>query len=181
MQRALDLEPFHMDHNVAAGFGLYHSRRYDQAIVQFRRTLELDPNWGSARFWLAETYATMHDESAAVTEYLEWLRQAFVPDQVAPATASLKHAYTRSGWRAFWTRELELHERGSFRASQFPNPYFMARRYARLGDRERAMAALEAAYTQRHHLMVFLKIERVFDSLRSDARFQDLVRRVNIP
>jgi hypothetical protein len=57
----------------------------------------------------------------------------------------------------------------------------MARRYARLGDRERAISALEAAYTQRHHLMVFLKIERLFDVLRSDLRFQDLVRRVNIP
>jgi TolB-like protein/tetratricopeptide (TPR) repeat protein len=181
MQRALDLEPFHMDHNVAAGLGLFHSRRYDQAILQFRRTLELDPNWRSARFWLAETYAAMHDEGAAVTEYLEWLRQELLPDQMAPSIALLRDAYRLSGWRAFWTRELELHERGSVWANQFPNPYFMARRYARLGDRERAINALEAAYTQRHHLMVFLKIERLFDVLRSDPRFQDLVRRVNIP
>jgi hypothetical protein len=100
---------------------------------------------------------------------------------MAPSIALLRDAYRLSGWRAFWTRELELHERGSVWANQFPNPYFMARRYARLGDRERAINALEAAYTQRHHLMVFLKIERLFDVLRSDPRFQDLVRRVNIP
>ena len=91
--------------------------------------------------------------------------------------------------RAFLERELELAEEETRQAgsvwkppfSRFLVRTFMARRYARLGDGERAIASLEAAYEQRHHLMVFLKIERVFNGLRSDARFQDLVRRVNIP
>ena len=57
----------------------------------------------------------------------------------------------------------------------------MARRYTRLGNREQAIDSLEAAYARRHHLMVFLKVERLFDILRSMLDFQDLVRRVKIP
>ncbi len=189
MRRTLELDPFHLDRNVAVGFGLYHLRGYDEAIAQFRRTLELDPNWATARLWLAESYAAQGSEIQAVNEYVEWLRQVLVPDRMAQATASLADAYRRSGWRSFWERELELAQEETRRPgsvwrsfqNQYCGPYYMARRYARLGDRERAIAALEAAYEQRHHLMVFLKIERVFDGLRSDARFQDLVRRVNIP
>ena len=188
-QRALELDPFHMDLNVAAGFGRYHMSRYEEALAQFHRTVELDPQWSTARLWLAETYAAKGNEKEAVAEYIEWLRQVLVAERAAAATGLLLDAYQQSGLRGFWEGELALaeeetgHPGSVWRVPQnrYCGPYYMARRYARLGYRDRAIDALEAAYTQRHHLMVFLKIERSFDGLRADPRFQALVRRVHIP
>ena len=188
-QQALELDPFHMDLNVAAGFGRYHMRRYDEALVQFHRTVELDPQWSTARLWLAETYAAKGNEKEAVAAYIEWLRQVLVPERAATATGLLLDASHQSGLRGFWEGELALaeeetgHPGSVWRVPQNRDrgPYYMARRYARLGYRDRAIDALEAAYTQRHHLMVFLKIERSFDGLRADPRFQALVRRVHVP
>jgi hypothetical protein len=60
-------------------------------------------------------------------------------------------------------------------------PFAFAFIYIGLGDKDRAFAWLEKDYEQRDNPMVFLKAESLFDPLRSDPRFQDLVRRVGLP
>jgi len=187
MRRGLAFAPFHLGQNVGLRFALYHLRRYDEAIDQLLRTLELDPTWSLARFWLAESYGATGRDDDAVREYLTWLRLVLVPHQVPAATSALAAAYERSGRDGFWRKELDLAEREDRQPGtlwQLPYgtrmEYFMARRYARLGDRDRAIAALEAAYDKRSLVLVFLNVEPLFDSLRSDLRFQDLVRRVGL-
>jgi tetratricopeptide (TPR) repeat protein len=182
-------ERYDLDTNVGLGFALMNGGRYDDAIRQFQNTLVLDPNWGSARLWLAETYAANGNRDEAVHEYLVLLGQALVPARGAAETAHLAAVYAHNGWRAFWQEELDLAEEETRRPGtvwgsryrRYCGPYYMARRYARLGDRDRAMASLESAYDQRHHLMSLLKLEPLFNSLHSDAAFRDLVRRVGIP
>lgn len=183
------LDPFNLDHNVALGFVLRNAGKYDQAIVQLQKTLDLDRNWSTARLWLAESYASKGSHNEAVAEYQDWLHQVLVSAGAVPAIAGLAAAYARSTWRGFWQKELELAEEEMRRPAtvwsvpynRHCGPYYMARRYARLGDHDRTIASLESAYAQRHHQMVMLKVEPLFDGLRTDPRFQDFLRRVRIP
>jgi len=186
-QLALKLSPFWMDHNVAFGHLLLRVGRFDEAIRQFQQTLALDADYSTARFWLAEAHGYAGAQQTAVAEYMEWLERALVPGRAGPLRRSLQDAYSRSGWLGFWRRELELAEeelrrpetvwRAAFR--RYCGPVYMARRYARLGDRNRAFAALERAYTERHHLLLYLGREPCFEVLKHDSRFADLARRVS--
>jgi TolB-like protein/DNA-binding winged helix-turn-helix (wHTH) protein len=188
MEQSLKLDPFSLDRNVALGYGLRNVRRYDAAIEQFRKTLELEPTYSTAQFLLADTYALKGSYAVAVTEYLNWLDQVLVRERAPTARTALERAYARSGWLGFWRRELELaeeevHRPGSvYKAPyrRYSGPFSMARRYARLGDHNQAVSALEKAYEARLHSMASLKVEPSFDGLRQDPRFRDLVRRIGL-
>ena len=189
MRRSLELDPFHLDNSVSVGFGLRNLKRYDDAIALLAKTLELEPHYAAARLWLAESYASRGNHDLAVHEYVAWLRQVVVPNRASSIADSLTRVYARSGWKAFWQAELKLCEDELSRPRNMMTapferhcgPYFMARRYARLGDAGRAVASLASALEQRHHLMVFIEFEPLFELLRSDTRFQQIVERVHTP
>lgn len=182
------LDPLNMDEQIAYAFALRNVRRFEDALAQLRQAIERDPTWSSARFWLAYTFADEGRRDEAVAEYQRFLAQVVVRDRVADVTAALASIYGTRGWEGFWTTEArfaeeDLRNPGTvWRASNsyYSGPFSMARRYARLGDRQRALSWLERAYEYRHHLMVFLDCEPSFDDLRGDARFEDLRRRVGL-
>jgi len=186
LRAALALDPLDMNHQVAFGFALRNLRRFDDAALQFRRTLESDPEWSSARFWLAFTEFDRGRPDDGVREYLDFLGRVVVAERAAPVTGGLAQAYAVGGPRAFWRMELALALEDDaapgrvWRApgSYYAGPFAMARRYARLGDKDQAIAWLEKALAYRHHLMVFIGCEPLFDDLRADPRFRDLRRRV---
>ena len=134
----------------------------------------------------AHEYAGAHDK--AVAEYLEYLDRVLVPPRARSARSELEPTYARAGWDAFWRRELALAEEergrpGAVWMSSFArhcSAYWMARRYARLGDWERTLALLEQSYDERLPWTVFVQRERLFDPLRPNRRFQDLVRRMGL-
>jgi hypothetical protein len=64
---------------------------------------------------------------------------------------------------------------------KYVSPYFIALIYTGLGDKAQALAWLEKAYDQRHPYLILIKVEPVFDSLRSDPRFAELIRKVGLP
>lgn len=187
MQRsALALQPFDLGLNVGLGYALYNLRRYDEAAAQLRKTVELDPTWHMARFWLAETYAASGLHDLAVNEYSEWLRLVLAPSRVGEALAKCLEGYRKGGPRGFWLAELELAEEEERRPNTLWHQpydsararYLMARRYARVGNRILAQRSLWTAYEGRSYLTVFLNREPLFDSLRSDPEFEDLLQRV---
>jgi Tfp pilus assembly protein PilF len=183
LRRAVQLEPFSPDRNVQVGFGLMTAGLYPAAIEQLRKALELDPNYATARLWMAESYAYAGDHDRAVSEYLAWLDGALLSPQAASVRPDLERAYARNGWTGFWRAELALVERDAARRpSLFKPPYdrytgawYLARRYARLGDREQALAALERAYAARHHLVATLGVDPLFEKLRDEERFRALL------
>ena len=182
------LDPLNMDEQVAYGFALRNVKRFEDAIDQLQHAIEQDPSWSSARFWLALTLADVGRRDESVDEYRRFLAQVIVPDRISEMTAALESGYAAGGWKEFWTVEArfaqeDLRKPGAvWRApnSYYSGPFSMARRYARLGDRERTISWLEKAYEYRHHLMVFLDCEPLFDDLRGDSRFEDLRRRVGL-
>jgi TolB-like protein/DNA-binding winged helix-turn-helix (wHTH) protein/Tfp pilus assembly protein PilF len=188
VREALRLDPLSADFQTAYGFALRSVGRFDQAISQLQRVVEHEPNWAMARFWLAYTYADAGRRDEAVGEYLRFLEQVITPERASEIEKRLAETYRQSGWEPFWRQELRLAEEdlrtpGSiWRASNsyYSGPFSMARRYARVGDRDRAIEWLEKAYTYRHHLMFVIDRELLFADLRNDARFQDIRRRVGL-
>jgi hypothetical protein len=97
------------------------------------------------------------------------------PDTVA----ILAHAQAACGNRAEAVKLLDQLQKLS--AQRYVSPYDMAVVYAGMGDKTRALDWLEKAFESRCLQMVYLKVDALLDGLRSEARFQDLQRRVGLP
>jgi DNA-binding winged helix-turn-helix (wHTH) protein/tetratricopeptide (TPR) repeat protein len=185
---ALRFDPLNLDHQVGYAFALRNLRRFDEAAASLRATLESDRTWTPARFWLAYTEADRGQHDAAVAEYLAFLHDAIVPPRVAAITDELRRTYERLGWTAFWQSELALAEAdnrspGSVwqtAASYHSGPFSMARRYARLGNTTAVVEWLERSFDYRHHLMIFIGFEPLFDALRAEPRFRALQARMRL-
>lgn len=151
----------------------YHAGRYDEAIATTLKALELNPQFCQLNSWLELAYAQKGEYGQAIESRLNALKKIGVnPETIT----SLQHAYRASGWKGYWRRELELEMAKSSHRPALP--YMTARTYARLGDHDRALEWLEKAYEERLDYMVLLNVDPIFNSLRSDLRFSDLLRRM---
>ena len=175
LKRALELDPLSLIINTNLGETLRHARRYDEAIVQLRKTLELDSRFGPAHDKLGRTYEQKGMFREAIAEFR--MAMDYDPKNNQPL-ANLGHAYALSGQKAEARKVLaELQERSK---KGFVSPGDLATVYVALGEKERAIALLEKAYEVHAFPVVFINIDRRFDSLRSEPRFQQLVRRIGL-
>ena len=175
IRRALELDPLSLIINRVYGDTLLNARRYDEAIAQYRKTIEMDPNFPTTHNGLGHAYEAKGMYDQAVAEYL-----AFAGPNVSPAERlARQEAYTRSGWKAFLqigvSNLLERSKKGYVRS------FTIASFYARLGQKDEAFAWLEKAYQDRDYQMTELNVRPELDSLRSDPRFAELVKRVGLP
>jgi TolB-like protein/DNA-binding winged helix-turn-helix (wHTH) protein len=172
IERARGVDPLSMVIQSNAGSILYHARRYDAAILQSRKTLEIDPNRVYARIFLAMCYEQKGMYPQAIQE-LERSRAYFGG---APSVG-LAHVYALTGRTAEARRILAALEKEGDNADW----YFIAGVYAALADKASAFICLEKAYAKRDFFLASLKVDPYMDPLRSDARFQDLLRHVGPP
>ena len=173
LKRALELDPL-SEINTYLGLSYYWARQYDQAIEQFEKALELYPDFWLPHLYLGWTYLQQNKMSVADVQ----LAEAFRLEDCPWTVASLAHAAAVHGDRARVYQLLgELEQRAT---SQFVAPYFVARIYAGLGDEMRAIEWLEKAYDARDECLTWLKVDPTMDSLRTDARYPDLLRRVGL-
>ncbi len=168
MQRALELDPLSPNMHADLGQVYYFAHEYDQAITECRKALEIDPDFLFAHQYLFAAYPQTGRYNEAVDEFLKWQTQ----DGRTPATvASFRNAYAKSGWPGFLRAWIQLRKE---------NPSSAAAVYAKLGDKERAIEQLGKAYDERDFFLVFIKVEPMYDNLRSDPRFQELLRRMKL-
>jgi DNA-binding winged helix-turn-helix (wHTH) protein/TolB-like protein/tetratricopeptide (TPR) repeat protein len=152
---------------------IFHvSRRYEDAIEQAKKTLELDSSFASAHWALWRSYERLGREQEAIEAYLQLLSLSPSEQQTLPALREAAHA---GDPHLFWKRRMEL-----LLARPDPPTYQVAMLYTKLGDKDRALAWLEKLYEQRSGAMRTLKVYPVWDPLRADPRFQDLMRRANV-
>jgi tetratricopeptide (TPR) repeat protein len=174
VRRARELDPLSLLINANVGYTLYFARRYDEAFEPLRKTLELDPNYPTAYSMLGANYAAKGIYREAVAAFQETIRLGGGNTGVQ---AYLGAALARSGEpekaRAI-LKQLNNSE-------EYVSPVELSVLYNALGEREQAFALLEKAYAERDLQLQFLRVETTFDELRSDARFQDLLRRVGLP
>jgi len=174
MRKALEVDPLSLIINTSMGRELYGAQRYDEAIAQLRRTLDLDANFAEAHFHLAMVYEARHMYTEALAEFQK--SAELFADPVMKIWEA--RVYALSGKRAEAERLLAAFlERAKTR---YVSPYPIASIYAAMGDNERALAYLEKVFNEHSYYVVWLNIDPVFDRLRTDARFQDLLRRIGI-
>ena len=172
-KRAQKLDPISLIINAAMAWDYYLARRYDDAIEQSRNTLELDPNFFPAHRYLGLAYEQKAMYAEAIAELT---KAANLAGGSAQMRAALAHAYAISGGKSA-AREIlvELEETAKVR---YVSPYDIATVYAALGEKDQAFNWLHKAYDERSDWLAYLKVNPVFDNLRSDPRFIELLRRV---
>ena len=154
---------------------LLYARRYDEAMEECLKALELDPNYGMARAHLAQTYV----QKGRYLEAIEEFQKAITLSEHNPALiARLGHAYAVAGRRDDAGKVLD--ELVKLSRRRYVPPYSIAQIYAGLGQKDVAFSWLEKAYKERATYLANLKSEHTLDSLRSDPRFTDLLRRVGL-
>ena len=167
-KRAFELDPSNLTANAGLGEALFRAGRPAEAVVALKQAIELNPDFAMSHENLAKIYV----EEGLFDLALEQLRK---PEQLSARA----YVLARMGNPAAARKDLE--EVVHLPPSQRPGVEMgIAAAYAALGDREEAFSWLEAAYRERNPQLMFLKVDEWFSTVRSDPRFQDLLRRVRL-
>ena len=173
-RRARELDPLAVSGSELAWM-LFYARRYDNAVQELRSVLAVVPNDAYALWILGFTLIANHHPEEAVP-VLE--RGVSASDRSPAIVGLLVHAYAKAGRRADALRLLEELKRRK-QAGYVPAAAFV-KAYLGLGEYDQAFFWLEEAYKEQSNLLQFLKVHPIFDPIRDDPRFADLVRRVGL-
>jgi len=176
MKNGQDLDPLSLIINVAVGWAFYHARRYDEAIEQLRRTVELDPNYPVTYWILGLVLRKTGRYELAIAEGENGVKLSGGSPLML---AALAHTLGTAGN----TKEAIqiLNDLTTLAKQKYVAPYFFAGIHIGLGEIDRAIECLEKSYREHSHWLIYLHMDPSMDALREDRRFQDLLRRVNLP
>jgi TolB-like protein/DNA-binding winged helix-turn-helix (wHTH) protein/tetratricopeptide (TPR) repeat protein len=173
-RRARDLDPLGTSGHTI-GWTLFNARRYDEAIREFRDVLAVRPDDRMPLWPLGWALICNQQAEEAIPE-LE--KAVSVTDSSPGVISALIWAYAHAGRRADALQLLsELKKRqqtGYVPGGAFVNAYLG------LGDNDEAFAWFERAYEEQSNILIYIKVFPLYDPLRGDPRFQDLVRRVGL-
>ncbi len=174
-KRALELDPFSIVMNTILGWTYYYSHKFTQAIEQFQRTSEMDPNSAIVHFFLSLAYTqeSMFDEAIA-----EIKRAKILFGESTLMEAVLGHAYAASGKKDLAQKTLDKLKRMLKR--MYVSPYYIAGIYADLGEKGEAFNWLEKCLDEKDIWMAFLKIDPLWDKIRSDTRYSALLKKISL-
>ncbi|HTD22505.1 MAG TPA: tetratricopeptide repeat protein [Terriglobales bacterium] len=173
IKKAQEVDPISLITNAVIGRVFFMSRQYDQAIAQCKKTIEMDPSFPRTYVYLARVYEQkgMYDEAWTNYHKSRVLMGSEPESQSIPPAKGLD---AQSYWkqRLAWAQyDLKHGRKASFD---------LAVAYSYLGDKDRAFEWLEKAYQEHNSWMAELKINPMNDPLRSDPRFQSLLKRMKL-
>jgi len=175
-KRALELDPLSINYNTALAFEFFLARRYDQAIDQGAKILELDPKYLEAYYVRGVSYIKKSMYTEALAEFEKGI--SIAPDDLVALTG-LGYGYAVTGRRPDAEKVIARLREMSKR--EFVSPIWMAKIYSGLGEKDEAFASLNRAYEDRSIVSVaYIKTNPMLDPLRSDPRFAELLRRLNL-
>jgi serine/threonine protein kinase len=172
LKRALDLDSLSLNINWLLGSAFYFARQYDQAIEQYRKTLDLDPNFFAPRSFLGWAYIQKFMYKEGIAEFEK---------AVAITTSNLSLTCLGYGYAAAGKRpeaQKVLDQLNELSKQRYVPPFHRAIICVGLGEKDKAFEWLEKAYDE--HFILGVKMNPIFDPLRSDPRFADLLRRMNL-
>jgi serine/threonine-protein kinase len=175
IQKAEELDPLSLIIKVASAWVYLGAGKPDVARKQCLKVLEMDSNFFFAHFALSEIYSCQGLKDKAVEELLEGgLRYRYTESEIA----ILRRTFRENGWRGFWRGLLDLQIKPS--KGKYIFPFYIALIYARLEETDKVFDWLDKAYAERDPSLVHLLIESGFSSIRSDSRFQALLKKMKL-
>jgi eukaryotic-like serine/threonine-protein kinase len=172
---AKELDPLSLPVATSAGRILRYARRYDEAIKELQTAIDLEPTFKFTHVELAEVFGLKGMFQEAASEWSKVDVRSGHPEQARDYSA----VHDAAGYQRMMQLWIEHLREASKR--EYVSPTTMAVAYARMGNAEQALACLEEGYRQRAPGLSGIKVDPLFDSLRSNPRFQDLLRRMNFP
>lgn len=174
LQRASELDPLSLSINTDVALVYYFARKHDDAIKQLEKTLELDKSYFNAHLHLGLNYAQEKKFENAIAEF-EIVKKETASEQ---GIAELAWIYALSGQRDK-AKELLKEIEANAQNKQI-SLAALAGVYAALGNKEKAFGLLHKAHKARDGFLVSIKVDPMFDSLRDDSRYQELLRQMNL-
>ncbi|OLB35152.1 MAG: hypothetical protein AUH11_15495 [Acidobacteria bacterium 13_2_20CM_57_17] len=173
-KKAQELDPLSLIINTTLGWQFYVAGQNENAVEQLRKVLDIDAKFSPARRTLEEVYAHMGKQKEAVAER----EKALSLSGGAELAASIEEDFKKSGYKGVlqsWLEGLTELSKHSYVSS-----YSIAESYMRMGEKQKAFEWLEKAYEEHDSGLVSLAVEPMFESLRSDPRFKEIVRRMKL-
>jgi tetratricopeptide (TPR) repeat protein len=173
IKQAMRPDPLSLPNNAEVVRTLYYARDYDRAIEQATKAMQLDPEYYRTHFWLARVYAQKKMYREAIAESEKVLRA--MPDSNVGWT-ELAYCLAAAGRQPEARTILQRLEDKAQR--EFVPAYNLAVIHIALNEKDVALNDLQKAYQERDWAMMVLAVEPRLDPLRSDPRFQELLRQV---
>jgi TolB-like protein/Tfp pilus assembly protein PilF len=172
-KRAVELDPLSMIDNADLGQIYFYARRYDEAISQIGKAIEIDPHSYLAHYYLGQIYQLQGHLTEAIAEY----QKAVELDDDPQALAFLGQAQARIGQH---DKAQKILSRMTEEAkSRYVSAYSFALMFIALGDKERAIDALERAYREgAANDIITIRVDPMLDPLRGDPRFEALAEKI---
>jgi eukaryotic-like serine/threonine-protein kinase len=177
IRRAIELDPLNLNglDNLAEAY--IYTRQYAQCIEEAQKVLEIDPTYASAHYHLSLGYQSTGKYDLWLEEWEKAAR--LINDPELPLIEPARREYLKTGFRGAMKRFVALEEDQATRF--YIDPAQVASNHAVLGERDQAFAWLEKAYAEKSGFLRLLKVYPFFDSLRSDPRYADLLKRMGLP
>ena len=175
INHAQELDPLSLSIRSSVGFILENERRYEEAIQQLHRVLAIDPNHYETLWTLGLTYLANQqlDEAIATSE-----KAVAVSGRAAAALGVLGWAYGVAGRKEDANRILD--ELLQLKKQRYVTPMAFVYVYIGLGNKDQAFVWIEKGYQERSNHIAFFKVSPSVDSLRSDPRFVEMLRRIGL-
>jgi tetratricopeptide (TPR) repeat protein len=178
MRRARDLDPLSPWQNRNLASALYYARRYDEAVQHFQEAAELNPNFPVVYNWLGWLYTARQMDDQAVS----WeMKHREVSGENPVQLAAKREFVAKYGPQTYWRKVLEDSRKVGPAKTYANTAYQTAALAAHLEEKDDAFQFLERAFDERSFWMPFLNVDPLFDSLRADPRFRDLLGRIGFP
>jgi TolB-like protein/DNA-binding winged helix-turn-helix (wHTH) protein/Flp pilus assembly protein TadD len=174
-RQALVLDPLNLMISTWVGRRYYLAHKYEAAIEQGRNTVELDASFAAAHLLLGEDYVQVGQHEQGLTE----LQTAANLSGNSPLYLAQVAVAQASAGRKPEALQI-VAQLQTISSTRYVSPYGLAQIFAALSDKDQTFKWLQIAYDDRAVWMSYLAVDPVFDSFRSDQRFQDLLRRVRL-
>ncbi len=159
---------------------LYFSRRYDEAVAQYRETLELDQDDISLHELLGNAYEQQGRHSEAIAEWQKATAQTGDNELAARLGSAFAQGNLAGAASARAQRSIEHANEKASRGEYVPAIEY-ARAWVRIGDEDQAFCWLEKACSERNVFALLLNSDPLYDNLRADKRFEHLRQRIGFP
>ncbi|HRH41744.1 MAG TPA: winged helix-turn-helix domain-containing protein [Pyrinomonadaceae bacterium] len=169
VKTAIDLNPNYIAHQIYYGRTLYFARRYEEAISQLNRVIEIDSANVLALYFLWRCFQTKGDYEQAYQTFMKFQRLIGTKAEVLK---KFETAYVKGGWQSVLLKNLEIIKTEDPNSS---NAYNLALLSALVGEKEQSINYLGIALKNRSLEVSNIKGDPCFDSLRGDPRFEELV------